>query len=157
MPSASRFLVSASLSGFLLVAPVVALDAAPSEREPQASVVECAGQDLPGLLKKWQTRLRLQDWEIEIECGMTPELWKTNYGVSATNVAARKSKILVHPLIKDAALVNEVVLHELLHVMLFNVKEARSESVDEQVVQALSAALIETERSQKKRGLFRGR
>lgn len=141
----TRVLVSAVVAAALLVSPISALQTAPplaGGLSEQAPSQPCAGVDVGSVARRWQETLRLQDWEIEAKCAMPEKFWKSNLGISASDTAARKAVVLVHPDIKDPRLVSEVVLHELLHVLLFDLKEAESVSVDEQVVRALTVAIL---------------
>lgn len=132
--------VLAAVVSFVLAAPpqVLALASAPGK----SGKAPCAGVDVAAAARHWQEKLRLQDWEILVECKMPERYWKSNLGISASNTATRAAIVWVHPEIRNPALVSEVVLHEMLHVLLYHVKKAESAEIDEQVVRTITKVIM---------------
>lgn len=132
----------------------VALVAAPlfplAEAAEQSKPAPCAGENVEAIGRQWQKKLRLDDWRITYICGMPAAKRATNYGVSATSTDTREALVLINPEITDREFIREVVLHELLHVLLYEVKLAQSQQVDEQVVRAVSETILCSEKPKRK-------
>lgn len=99
---------------------------------------KCVGINLDKSLEKWRAVLRMGDWELEIRCGMPENLAKIGYiGYTIYNPLAKRGVMFINPDPKMKENRDMVVLHELIHPLLGNVKAANSEFVEEQLVQLL--------------------
>lgn len=135
------------LAAFVAAVSLIAVPLYPlAEAAEQNKPAPCAGENVEAIGKQWQKKLRLEDWRIAYICGMPASKRKTNYGVSATSADTREALVLINPEITNREFVREVVLHELLHILLFEAKLAQSQQVDEQVVRAVSEAILCSER-----------
>lgn len=143
-------MIRTRLISFVAAVALVAAPLFPLSETAEKSAAPCAGENVEAIGKQWQKRLRLDDWRITYICGMPAAKQATNYGVSATNADTREALVLINPEITDRELVREVVLHELLHVLLYEVKMAQSQQVDEQVVRAVSETILCGEKPKRK-------
>ena len=98
----------------------------------------CAGTNLDKSLEKWQKALRLQDWEIHVYCAMPPVVKDTNVGLSGTIVEQRKAFVFINPSPSMKEDRDEVVLHELLHILVANDETKHDKTTQEQTVLVLS-------------------
>lgn len=135
-------LVSLVAAVALVAAPLYPLAEAAEQNKP----APCAGENVEAIGKQWQKKLRLEDWRITYTCGMPASKRATNYGVSVTSADTREALVLINPEITNREFVREVVLHELLHILLSEAKLAQSQQVDEQVVRAVSEAILCSEK-----------
>jgi hypothetical protein len=73
-------------------------------------------RDLAPLLAKWQDILRLRDWDIEIE--IVRKGWGKSGDVKV-DLEDKKAVLLVNERSYDGGSLEELVVHELLHVKLY--------------------------------------
>lgn len=102
----------------------------------------CVGTDLDKSLEKWVGVLRMQDWILEVRCGMPEQLAQKSYvGFTMYNPITRKGIMFINPDERMKEPRDIVVLHELLHPLLNNSSSAKSEFVEEQLVQLLTTII----------------
>ncbi len=70
-------------------------------------------------LRKWQEILRLQDWDIEIVIVVKP--WRKSGDVKI-DMDNRMAAVMIHESVPEEH-IEEVVLHELLHLKLFGMDQ----------------------------------
>lgn len=94
---------------------------------PAAPAHDCAGQNLHALLAKWQRLLRLEAWQMTIYCGLpeSHDSWRLEGSVQSYP-SRRLAYIYIDPESEEP--LEQVVLHEVLHVALQDL-EVRSSPV----------------------------
>lgn len=109
--------------------------------------------DLYSALKKWQKKLRLQDWDITVEWVDDEEL-DTDLGEVNVFMEKRMAKIKISRLNPEREYgwsgwdPERTLVHELVHIHLhpFSPRNHHGEIFVEQAVHALSVALLEERR-----------
>jgi len=91
------------------------------------------------VLRKWIPKLKLSDWNVTPICGV-PEQWKDNsdglHGASSVDVVHRVATVWFNP--KSAKEPELVVVHELTHVIMAEVREGGSLVFEERAVYTVS-------------------
>lgn len=136
-----------ALLGFLLLAPTHGKEeptkAGERYRYAIAGVLEpaqkirCARAGVH--LDIWQQRLKLSDWDIELSCQPFSNM-PGAYGVTEWKVEQRRAKIWVNAQ-TDKKDPEEVVIHELLHLVIGEMKAADSAMIEEQTVWLLGGII----------------
>lgn len=110
---------------------------------PAAQTPACG--DLAAYTEKWQRLLSLRDWEVEVSCAEIPD-WQEAAALSYPDPWRKEVKIIIDPRAHESEL---LVAHELVHAVLSQVLESKSEVVEENVVVKLSELLVRLEGNQK--------
>lgn len=94
-------------------------------------------------MEKWQAKLKIQDWELSLSCSVPREFADVPgfHGATRMNTTARKAEVYVNPLSPRDP--EEIVIHELLHIVQRVVVESSSALAEEQAVWMLSMLLYE--------------
>lgn len=119
-------------------------------------------RQLTALMKRWQKRLRLQDWKVKVKLvgqeefdakGQTYDFSaKTNYGFCEQLVEAKTATIWMVKLeegpteedISERQEIENTLVHELLHLHFapFASKRPEDELQHEQAIEAITEALL---------------
>ena len=144
---------AAAYLGFLLVLPFITptssdrwliakADATEEEFVLKDHVGKCVGVQIAKVAEAWKTKLGMQDWESIVLCTMPKQYGKSHVGLSFTDVMSRQIIIFINPDEGIKIPRDKVVVHELLHGLVTQAKEAKSDVVDEQTVQTLTTLVM---------------
>ncbi len=78
------------------------------------------------LLKKWQKTLRLRDWDIKLV--LVTEKWRKS-GDIKIDISNQMAALLIHESVPEEHL-EEVVVHELLHLRLYGMDQMIEANID---------------------------
>lgn len=137
IPVLSLFAVSCGTNAPQIVTPP---QVAPEINHPGQVVL----QEAPGCpnlakhIERYQAALRLGDWNVAVSCHLIPDS-ENAWAISHVAVEHREIAVVIDPRAPDIEL---TVLHELLHAVMSEVRQADSELTEEQAVRALSEAII---------------
>lgn len=96
-------------------------------------------RDLEKLLRHWQKRLYLQDWEIDVEVVPRSKM-PDQVGELEYVLEFRDATIKVRSDVDDP---EQVIVHELLHCWTRQIRAARSaDLIEEQALEAIGSALL---------------
>jgi hypothetical protein len=82
--------------------------------------VTVSAEQVQTYLSKWQPRLRLQDWDIRLHLVETP--WRKTGDIKIDS-DDRKAVLMINAYNPRQENLEEVVIHELLHVKLWNLDQ----------------------------------
>ena len=144
---------AAAYLGFLLVLPFITptssdrwllakADATEEEFILKDHTGKCVGVQIAKVAEAWKAKLGMQDWKSIVLCTMPKQYGKSHVGLSFTDVMSRQIIIFINPDEGIKIPRDKVVVHELLHGLVTQAKEAKSDVVDEQTVQALTAVIM---------------
>ena len=91
-------------------------------------------------VKKWQAKLGLQHYEIILKCEALPEV-PLMLGASRSSIEQRKMELYLKPDLERGK-IEEVVLHELLHTLMSNMIQSKSDEIHEQTVRTLVKVIL---------------
>ena len=93
-------------------------------------------------INHWVKKLRLEDWKIELVCGI-PEIpeWANSivHGASRADATTRSATVWINP--RSSKKPGEIVVHELLHLVMAEVRESKSNLIEERAVWLLGELL----------------
>lgn len=105
---------------------------------------------LAPLVKKWQARLRLQDWEIEaVYAGPDDAGFSNNFGDIRPDLPRKYAKMrILDPCKYEHTQLEDTIAHELLHLHFYpfalDFAPGSPESLaEEQAIYAITRALVE--------------
>ena len=115
-------------------------------------------RELTTLMKRWQKRLRLQDWKIKVKLASADQIEREHgepaYGICDDIVEARSAVIWIckNPPADDVSMggrqdPENTLVHELLHLHFapFGNKHPEDELAHEQAIEAITEALLKNE------------
>lgn len=105
---------------------------------------------LEAVCKKWQTRLRLQDWDIKIQFKRAYDLGADKEGECAFVISQKIAVISIldpmdyNPAVSWEQNIEQTVVHELLHLhfAFFGAFEGLQEDTFEQAINCIAGALV---------------
>jgi hypothetical protein len=106
-------------------------------------------QQLEKATKYWQRLLRLQDWELDVQFAVPPEIEEGAYGICRISDMYRRAKIrLLKPgcTDKQGLVKNDItatLLHELIHIHIHTITGINKKAYEEFVIEALAHAFAE--------------
>lgn len=103
---------------------------------------------LTKVLKRWQKRLRLRDWDIDIQRAKPKRLGgKYNVGRVEYSLDSKTATILVSDKLKNKKDVEHTIVHELLHLHLAPLSQSCEDDCygihEEQAIESITKALLE--------------
>ena len=123
--------------------------------------MEFTQEELEKLLKKWQKKLRLDNWDIQVKVVRASEMTLPNVqGENDYSTALHKSVVkILDPIDYETDLSEEqdmerTLVHELMHLVLWHCTPKESKNLKRQLfetsVEQLANALVDMKRGQKK-------
>lgn len=123
-----------------------------------------AQEALTALVRDWQKRLRLQDWDIEIRVARTSEMHHKDCAAEVHTFQRKRRAIIYISAAEDYEANNAngifdvgphdieySIVHELMHVLLWPCEIRTSKEIqEEQAVHALATALLAEHRGHQK-------
>ena len=126
--------------------------------EAHAQAENKAENNLPALIKKWQTKLKLDHWKLKYELCDRDKIGQDYYGKVQMDTSHCSADILFLTesefdkltksyLIPEKYNLEDTVVHELLHIFLRGMRDASKEMEEEKVIYILTRILLKQDRA----------
>ena len=123
----------------------------PTSTETVQAMLEARNCRAAGVaMDKWEKKYRLQDWKIELVCGV-PAFMEGKpgvHGITQWNSQQRSATVWINP--KSPFPPERIVIHELAHILLGEVRETQSPLIEERITWLLGDIIWDGESHRRK-------